>query len=98
MDSLSRQVWEGVKDPPALGTTTESAEDQEDLPGRRQKTRFNKAVSTPLVVPPTQEGVGLAGEMWGQKPIQHFIILCFSPYLDIVHCHAVITLSHELMC
>ena len=36
VDGLSRQAWEGVKDPPALGTTTESAEDQEDLPGRKQ--------------------------------------------------------------
>ena len=93
VDGLSRQAWEGVKDPPALGTTTESAEDQEDLPDK-SKTRFklkSKAVSTPLVVHPTQEGVGLAGEVWGWKPIKHFNILCFS-----VHCHAVITLSHEL--
>ena len=60
------------------------------------KTRFklmSKAVSNPLVVHPTQEGVGLAGKTWGWKPIEHFNILCFS-----VHCHAVITLSHELMC
>ena len=52
----------------------------------------------PTCCSPYQEGVGLAREMWGWKPIEHFIILCFSPYLDIVHSHAVITLSHELMC
>ena len=73
----------------------ESAEDQEDLPSRRQDKiqAQEQGGFHPTRCSPNPGGCRLGGEMWGRKPIEYFNILCFS-----VHCHAVIILSHELMC
>ena len=64
MDSLSRQVWEEVKDPPALGTTTENAEDQEDLPDRRQDKiqAQEQGGFHPTQCSPNLGGCGIGGE------------------------------------